>query len=185
MDYSDIYIDILKKRYARARMIPMLSWDVFALESRSIEGVSNGYESDRLYYDRTRLLALAKTNSWELPINIDQELSIPGNTIVVTNLQEQIQFASAGFFEMTGYHPYEAIGKRPVELLQGKDTEPEVKQQIRASINAREACQATLINYRKDGEPYYCQVRIMPVYTAGQELAAFIAVEREVAPDAA
>lgn len=181
MEYTDIYIDVLKKRYASVRSMPVLCWDVFAMGYKS-EGVSRGFESDRTYYDRTRLLALAKINDWVLPVDLDQELGIPGNTIVMTNLQEQIQFASAGFFEMTGYHPYEAVGKRPSELLQGKDTEPEIKQQIRAAIDARESCEATLINYRKDGEPYYCKVRIMPVYTHGHELVAFIAVEREVAP---
>ena len=37
-----------------------------------------------------------------------------------------------------------------------------------------------LINYRKDGEPYWCDVRIEPIFNEQQKLVNFIAFEEEI-----
>lgn len=179
-----MYIEVLQKRYANVRMMPILSWDVLAM-SLAASQKQTGDRVDRSYFDRMHLYALAKTNNWKLGIDIDKELSVPGNTIVVTNLQEEIQYATAGFLEMTGYHPYEAIGKRPAQLLQGADTSLETKKAIRESISRLQPCTATLVNYRKNGEPYFCKVSISPVFDIYDRHVAFVAVECEVEDEAA
>lgn len=176
-EYTDMYIDVLRKRYAKARMMPILSWDVFSL--------SRTTASDRQLFDKIHLYALAKSRKWSFGIDVDKELDKPGNTIVLTDDKEQIEFATFGFTEMTGYSLHEAVGKRPGSLLQGEATSVETKEYIREQLKALKACEATLINYRKNGEPYFCNVRISPVYDDQDQHVAFVAVEREVEEPAA
>lgn len=176
-EYTDMYIDVLKKRYAKVRMMPVLSWDVFSM--------SRTTASDRQLFDQIHLYALAKSRRWHLNIDIEKELSDPENTIVLTDHAEQIEYATAGFTKMTGYQLHEAVGLRPGQLLQGKETSPVTKQFIRNQIKALKNCEATLVNYRKNGESYFCNVRISPVFDEDKKHVAFIAIEREVAEPAA
>lgn len=100
-------------------------------------------------------------------------------TLVVTDLKKTIVWASDGFFEMTGYTKQYAIGKRPV-FLQGKNTAKEDILDIRRLVKEEKAFTKTLINYRKNGEEYYCHIQVLPLLDHTKKVTHFLAMEREL-----
>ncbi|WP_247235208.1 PAS domain-containing protein [Telluribacter sp. SYSU D00476] len=98
--------------------------------------------------------------------------------VVVTDLSQQIIWTSQGFTRMTGYTFCEVFKKRP-SFLQGEMTQPEIRGKIRECLAEREQFKGSIINYRKSGQFYTCDVHIIPVFNAKQELMNFIALEQE------
>ncbi len=127
---------------------------------------------------------LAHIFDWRLHRDYDKALG-EGYTLIVTDTQKSILWVSHRFLSMTGYRPEEAIGQTPY-FLQGPNTNPEAIRRL--SKELQEAAykhrirpiREQLINYRKDGEPYLCNIEIDPIWSQQGELTHFIAVEKEV-----
>lgn len=85
-------------------------------------------------------------------------------TIVTDPSKEDnpIIYTNNTFEKMTGYGKEETIGQN-CRFLQGKDTSPEDVRKIRDGIENREDTTVTLLNYRKDGTPFWNLLSIKPV----------------------
>ncbi|MEN1785633.1 MAG: PAS domain-containing protein [Bacteroidota bacterium] len=102
------------------------------------------------------------------------------DALVVTDAKKNIVWSNNGFFEMTGYSRNYAIGKRP-SFLQGKDTSETTKSEIRQLLKAKKRFSKTLLNYRKNGEPYWCHIDVIPLFKDKKTVTHFLAMEREKA----
>ena len=122
----------------------------------------------------------AQFKNWKFDLNkIKRFLQNRKNTIVITCEKQKIEWVNKGFTRMTGYTPNEAIGQFP-KFLQGSETTIESKVAIRSKLNVKEKYSGKIINYRKNGEKYFCKVGILPVYDNNDSLVNFIAFEHEV-----
>ncbi|MBC7921562.1 MAG: PAS domain-containing protein [Ferruginibacter sp.] len=135
----------------------------------------------RLSDDSQHLNELAALNQWVITADLQAHLTKSTFTtaLVVTDPYEHIQWVNAGFTRMTGYAPAEATGRHP-NFLQGKGTSAASKKNIRHKLTQRQVYCGTLLNYRKNQQPYRCQVRIFPVYSQSNGLINFIAIENEL-----
>lgn len=70
--------------------------------------------------------------------------------------------ANTGFSRLTGYSEDEVVGQSP-GMLQGEDTDSDPKAHIRKAIDRRKGGSTTLINYRKNGTAYDCELTISPI----------------------
>jgi len=172
IDFNDYYVDMLNKRFGKIKMMPLFSWDVFAMSATKA--------CDLSVYDKIVLHNMAKENNWKNSPNFNHVFMDQDNVVVVTDLYERIIWASSGFKKMTGYERNEAMGLRPVQFLQGQMTNPETKRLIRKKISNREPGEFTLVNYRKNGEPYHCYIKIEPIYNADHQLVNFLAIEKDM-----
>ena len=120
-------------------------------------------------------------DSWttELTTKVFQE---DYDAIVLTDTNQKILWVSDGFRDMTGYSKKYAVGKKP-SFLQGEQTSKSVKSQIREELFYNHTFRGSLLNYRKNGEPYLCQISIFPIYDAKEKLDNFIAFEKEISVD--
>ncbi len=66
------------------------------------------------------------------------------------------------FERMTGYSKEESLG-RNCRFLQGPESDPETIAFIRDATCAVRECQAVVRNYRKDGTPFWNEIKITPV----------------------
>ena len=66
------------------------------------------------------------------------------------------------FERLTGYQEAEITGHN-CRFLQGPDTNPEAINCIRQAVRSRTDCQVTLLNYRKDGTPFWNELYMSPV----------------------
>uniref|UniRef100_A0A126X355 non-specific serine/threonine protein kinase n=1 Tax=Adiantum aleuticum TaxID=412743 RepID=A0A126X355_9MONI len=90
-----------------------------------------------------------------------------------------ILFASAGFFNMTGYSSKEVIG-RNCRFLQGADTDPEDVAKIRESLAEGKNYCGRLLNYKKDGTAFWNLLTIAPIKDEEGKVLKFIGMQVEV-----
>ncbi|KAL3686627.1 hypothetical protein R1sor_009201 [Riccia sorocarpa] len=90
-----------------------------------------------------------------------------------------ILYASAGFFAMTGYSPREVIGQN-CRFLQGRDTDPEDIERIRAALRDGKSYCGRLLNYRKDGTPFWNLLTIAPIKDETGKVLKYIGMQVEV-----
>ncbi|PKJ10001.1 PAS domain-containing protein, partial [Escherichia coli] len=83
------------------------------------------------------------------------------------------------FERMTGYASEFARGKKP-NFLQGKNTEKDVRSNVRMALGKRQFVETVITDYRKNGEEYLCKVKIYPMFNKANELVNFLALENEV-----
>lgn len=79
---------------------------------------------------------------------------ISGNPIV---------YASSGFLEMFGYSKYEVIGRNG-RIFQGPKTNRRSVLEVREAIREERDIQISLLNYRKDGTPFWMLFHMCPVF---------------------
>lgn len=101
------------------------------------------------------------------------------DALVLTLADENIVWVNNGFTEMTGYSKNFALGKRPT-FLQGAKTSLTVKREIREQLESRHSFSGSIVNYRKNGETYLCQVKIVPIHDSNGVIINFLALEREL-----
>jgi PAS domain S-box-containing protein len=91
----------------------------------------------------------------------------------------KIIYVNDAFTEMTGYTAQEALGKSP-RFLQGPETDKEALQQLKTALQNWQPCAITVLNYKKDGQPFWCNMQIKPIANADGWYTHWIAVERDV-----
>ena len=100
----------------------------------------------------------------------DAELDDPGPRIL---------YANFGFEAMTGYTPGEVIGKTP-RILQGPETDRRVLDRLRRQLSAGEAFFGEVINYTKDGTPFWIEWHVSPIRDDAGRITNFVALQRDV-----
>lgn len=101
------------------------------------------------------------------------------NAVIISNADGLIEYVNNGFYRLTGWHLDEVKGKKPGSVLQGEETDPRTVDVIRQKIKNREAFYDEILNYRKDGTPYWTSLSINPVFNDGK-LENFIAVQADI-----
>ncbi|XP_052139367.1 phototropin-1B isoform X2 [Oryza glaberrima] len=96
-----------------------------------------------------------------------------------TRPNHPIMYASAGFFNMTGYTSKEVVG-RNCRFLQGSGTNPHEIDKIRQALaNGSNYC-GRILNYKKDGTPFWNLLTIAPIKDEDGRLLKFIGMQVEV-----
>ncbi|KAJ0489523.1 putative non-specific serine/threonine protein kinase [Helianthus annuus] len=90
-----------------------------------------------------------------------------------------IVYASDAFLELTGYARHEVLG-RSCRFLSGQETDVSTELQITNSIEDGKACSVCILNYRKDGSPFWNSLHISPVRNASGRTAYFVEVHMNV-----
>nr|AML77450.1 putative LOV domain-containing protein [Buxus sempervirens] len=90
-----------------------------------------------------------------------------------------VLYASAGFFKMTGYTSKEVIG-RNCRFLQGAGTDPADVAKIRETLEAGGSYCGRLLNYKKDGTPFWNLLTISPIKDETGKVLKFIGMQVEV-----
>ncbi|KAD2393793.1 hypothetical protein R6Q59_011901 [Mikania micrantha] len=87
-----------------------------------------------------------------------------------------IVYASDAFLELTGYARHEVLG-RNCRFLSGQETDVSTQLQITNSIQNGKACTVCILNYRKDGSPFWNSLHVSPVRNASGKRAYFVEVQ--------
>lgn len=101
------------------------------------------------------------------------------NAVIITDAQGRIEWVNDGFERVTGYGFDEVVGRRPGSFLQGEGTDPDVVDRIRRHVSQGQGFQAELLNYRKDGVPYWAEISCQAIRESGEPMR-FIAIESDI-----
>jgi PAS domain S-box-containing protein len=96
--------------------------------------------------------------------------NLPDNPIV---------FANRAFQDLTGYEQEEIVG-RNCRFLQGPQTDRETVAELRRAVAEERATSVELLNYKRDGTPFWNGVFIAPVHDQAGKLIYFFASQLDV-----
>ena len=99
--------------------------------------------------------------------------SAPGNP------RNKIIYANEAVRRLTGYGPEELIGQTP-HILHGPRTQGPALDKLNDAIRTRSAVRVDLLNYKRQGIPYWVEINLSPVRNKAGACTHFIAVERDI-----
>lgn len=102
--------------------------------------------------------------------------------VVLTDAQQPDApaiYVNREFLRITGYTAEEVLGHN-LRMLQGPATDPEARAALRQALQANRPVDAELINYRKDGRPFWMRVEITPVFDANGVAVRHLGIMRDV-----
>ncbi len=100
--------------------------------------------------------------------------------LVVTGPDRLVQWVNPSFSTMCGYSLDELRGKNLGPILQGEKTDHATAARMRSAVHDYRPCRETILNYHKNGTPYWVEVAISPVVDDAGELLWLVAREREL-----
>lgn len=87
-----------------------------------------------------------------------------------------IVYVTPEFEAHTGYSKEEVLG-RNCRILQGPDTDPAAVAALRDAVENMQALEIEILNYRKDGTPFWNDLSIRPVFAKTGSLKSYVAVQ--------
>ncbi|KAM3706629.1 hypothetical protein ACJW31_03G164800 [Castanea mollissima] len=93
-----------------------------------------------------------------------------------------IVFVSKGFLKVFGYSKDEVVGKNG-RVFQGPKTDRKSVMEIREAIREERSIQINLLNYRKDGTPFWMLFHLSPVFSKEDgRVIHFVGVQVPISP---
>lgn len=118
----------------------------------------NGEICDQAIYND-----ITETESAQIQVSkLSQAVEQSPNSIMITDLDGKIEYVNKSFYETTGFHKNEVIGKSPNILKSGKMPEAMYKEMWQ-TIKAGKIWANEIINKKKNGELFWEQVSITPI----------------------
>lgn len=102
------------------------------------------------------------------------------NLIIMSDISGKITWVNRAFVTITGYTMQEALGKTHADLLYGDKTDPDVVLKLTQAINNNAFFSGELVNYTKDGTPYWSQFNLSPMFNTKGSLEGYISVENNI-----
>jgi len=100
-------------------------------------------------------------------------------SVVITNLNADIEYVNQAFTRTTGYSREEAIGANPRLLKNGK-TPPQTYEDMWAALVRGDTWRGVLFNRRKDGSDYEEEVHVTPVRQPDGHITHYLAIKEDV-----
>ncbi|MEF8887444.1 MAG: PAS domain S-box protein, partial [Haloarculaceae archaeon] len=92
---------------------------------------------------------------------------------------EPLIYVNEAFEQITGYPTGEVLG-RNCRFLQGPETDEETVAKVRDAVDDRRPVVVELLNYRKDGTPFWNRLEVVPVRDETGEVTHFLGLQRDV-----
>ncbi len=92
-----------------------------------------------------------------------------------------ILYANPAFTELTGY-TFNEVHKKNCSFLQGPDTDTDVIEAIRDAIRNGNPVRKTILNYRKDGVPFWNDLTINPIKDDHGKVTNFVGIQNDITP---
>ncbi len=110
---------------------------------------------------------------------LSQAVEQSPNSIVITNLDAEIEYVNQRFTEVTGYSREEAIGKNP-RILQTGHTGHAQYLQMWDNLTHGKGWSGEFTNRRKDGSEYIEWAQIAPVRQADGRISHYLAIKEDI-----
>nr|AML77056.1 putative LOV domain-containing protein [Taxodium distichum] len=124
----------------------------------------------------------SESNIPQVSKDLKDALSTLQQTFVVSDATKPdfpIVYASGGFFNMTGYTPKQVIG-RNCRFLQGAETDHKEVSRVREALSTGKTYCGRLLNYKKDGTPFWNLLTITPIKDENGKIIKYIGMQVEV-----
>jgi len=90
-----------------------------------------------------------------------------------------VLYVNDAFCRLSGYSQSEVIG-RSLYLLRGPETDAATLEQLRNALDHGQPLRTELMNYRKDGTPYWVDLSLVPVPDRRGRVAHWVMIQRDI-----
>ncbi|MDD2267173.1 EAL domain-containing protein [Sulfuricurvum sp.] len=126
----------------------------------------------------TRDITERKRNESEL-IKLSQALEQSPTSIIITDLNANIEYVNKAFSEMTGYTQSEVLGKNP-RFLQSDKTSPGIYVNMWSNLIKGEIWNGELVNRNKDGSEYLHSFKISPIFGKDNQITHYMSLAEDI-----
>ncbi|MGZ3813811.1 MAG: PAS domain S-box protein [Mucilaginibacter sp.] len=102
------------------------------------------------------------------------------NAVIITDKYGCINWVNKGFTRITGYTLPEVINRKPGHVLQGPGTDPKTVAYLKEQITSGQPFNTEIVNYNKNGNPYWLRVQGQPILNSSGDLTGFFALEEDI-----
>lgn len=106
-------------------------------------------------------------------------LDLVSEGALITDGSHDVVYVNAAFSTITGYGADEVLG-RNCRLLQGPGSDPVTVAALRTTLARGETYKGEILNYRKDGTPFWSALTISPLRDGTGVITRFVSVQRDV-----
>ncbi len=100
-------------------------------------------------------------------------------SVVITDLEGNIEYVNPKFCEVTGYSEQEAMGQNP-RILKSDESPPEIYQELWKALTAGRDWRGELLNKKKNGEVFWESALISPIKSADGNITHYLAVKEDI-----
>ena len=138
------------------------------------QAIHDGKDLDGVIFDITdRKLAEVKLQK------LSRAVEDNPSSVVITDVNGNIEYVNPKFTRVTGYTSEEAIGKNPRVLNSGKQTK-EFYHEMWKTISSGREWHGEFCNRKKNGELYWEMASISPVHDGEGKITHFVAVKEDI-----
>jgi len=158
---------------------PILDLDGNILEFISLSNDITDLENTKEYFkSQTQKSATNLTESIRI-VNAFKEAINESNIILRMDLKRNIIYANNAFFKLTGFTRDELIGK-PYSILKHCNlTQEEQVAKIDEIFNGS-IWKGKISNYKKNGEPFHCDVTMYPLKNKNGEVIEYMGIRHDI-----
>jgi PAS domain S-box-containing protein len=105
------------------------------------------------------------------------------NGVIISDHEGKIEWVNESFSKTTGYLLEEVIGKKPKEFLQRNTVDSAVQEKLSTALRNKENIEVQIVNYNKEGNPYYNLLEIIPVFDEKGKHINFISLQKDISSE--
>ena len=133
----------------------------------------------------TRTRELEEANlSLHAAVRVNAQLSLVASHttsgVIIADAQGRIEWVNKAWEHISGYRLEEVVGRRPGQFLRGPETNSATARRFSESIRQGQSCYEEILNYAKDGRPYWQILDIEPVRNEAGAIVNFISVQTDI-----
>lgn len=102
------------------------------------------------------------------------------NSVIITDQDGKIEWVNKAFIRLTGFGLHEVVGKKPGTVLQGEDTDSKTVFRISQNLKQGRSFSEKILNYKKDGTPYWLDMTISPIKNDDGEIEKYISIQNDI-----
>lgn len=107
-------------------------------------------------------------------------LEVTTSMIMFTDINGKISWINEAVVKNTGYTLNEAFNKRPSELFAGPETDKDTMERVRAAVKKREKISVEMINYKKNGDKFWVELKTEPIFDEANNLTAYLSIQSDI-----
>jgi len=110
----------------------------------------------------------------------DLVLRHAGDGVVISGPDRRALWVNPAFTAQTGYTISDLAGKDPGQVLQGPDTDRDTARRIQIACGLRRDIRVDILNYSADGQPFWVDLKITPIFDTQGRHTHFISTLRDI-----
>lgn len=158
-------------------------YPVYELNSSGLYGDSEGGQDPDLIGSIIVMRDITKRKTAEEELKLkERAMSTVHEGITIARCDEDgdpLIYVNEGFVQMTGYEKDDVLGE-DCRFLQGEETSEETRAKIRQALDKEEFVSVEILNYRKNGEPFWNQLSITPIRDEHGETTHYVGIQQDV-----